>query len=360
MNPLPVQCPNPECPGPVTAKPVRLLADLSKHPVAPLFGTVNFGDTNPWLSFGLYIVVLLSSPILIGYFGWWAVPFLIVSALGFLLQVATFLLAPKTGVIALTRYKCKRCGYAWVKNQGSDEPYLRRLEWMTGRARKSANKRMLASILSDTGGLLVKERGDIARAIPALSESLALRGGQNDRKGLAYTQNNMAFALTFASRPGEARDLGEQSAATFRELKEWKGLASADNTLAEALIQLGETGRARSLLNESLQIKWKMADLDLIAWDLEAFGEIAIAEGEHARAARLLGAAHGLRESTGTRLMPLARARADRAIYAARAALGETQLAAAWAEGRHMTIDQACDYALYAREVTPISLPLAR
>ena len=64
-------------------------------------------------------------------------------------------------------------------------------------------------------------------------------------------------------------------------------------------------------------------------------------QGEPTWAARLWGAAEALRETMGTPISPVYRADYERSVAAARAQLGEQAFAAAWAEGRTMTPEQA-------------------
>jgi len=81
---------------------------------------------------------------------------------------------------------------------------------------------------------------------------------------------------------------------------------------------------------------------------LEAWGIFAAAQGQAQRAARLLGSAEALRETIGAPLPVSDRAHYDYDRYAAsiRVALGEERMAAAWAEGRAMTLEQAIACAL--------------
>jgi hypothetical protein len=62
--------------------------------------------------------------------------------------------------------------------------------------------------------------------------------------------------------------------------------------------------------------------------------------------ARLLGTAQALREAIRRPMAPPDRPLVDRAVAAARRSLGEEAVAAAWAEGRAMTLEQAVAYAL--------------
>jgi hypothetical protein len=74
-------------------------------------------------------------------------------------------------------------------------------------------------------------------------------------------------------------------------------------------------------------------------------GVVAIKRGAHRFGVRLLGAADHLTDRCPR--LGLDDRRADeQALAAARAALGETEFAAAWAKGQVMTLEQAVVYAL--------------
>jgi DNA-binding NarL/FixJ family response regulator len=68
---------------------------------------------------------------------------------------------------------------------------------------------------------------------------------------------------------------------------------------------------------------------------------VVATQGEPAWAARLWGAAEGLRDVIGAPLPPVYHADYDRSVAAIRSSLGEKSFAAAWAEGRTMTPEQA-------------------
>ncbi len=83
-----------------------------------------------------------------------------------------------------------------------------------------------------------------------------------------------------------------------------------------------------------------------IAPSLEDFGVLASLEGRYRCTARLLGAAEAA--ARGFRTIPPISVAEDYwpAIAAARAALGDTDFAAAWAEGGAMAPEEAADRAL--------------
>src|SRR5262249_24552660 len=108
----------------------------------------------------------------------------------------------------------------------------------------------------------------------------------------------------------------------------------------------GQYGAARALFQESLAIFRELGNKHGIAASLEGLAEVVVAGGQPERAARLFGAAEGLREAIGAPLLPAERAEHDRSIAAACTALGEEAFAAAWAEGRALSLEGAVRYAL--------------
>jgi DNA-binding CsgD family transcriptional regulator len=98
---------------------------------------------------------------------------------------------------------------------------------------------------------------------------------------------------------------------------------------------------AYALFEESLTIAREIGDKLNIPYHLEGFAGVVAVRGEPAWAARLWGVAEALREAMGTPIPPVFRTDYDRSVVAARAQLGEKAFAAAWAEGRAMTLEQA-------------------
>src|SRR5207249_4961166 len=74
---------------------------------------------------------------------------------------------------------------------------------------------------------------------------------------------------------------------------------------------------------------------------LLGLGEVVAAEQKLAWAAQLWGAAEAIREAVGIPIQPVDLADYDRSLSAARIHLGERAFAAAWAQGRSMTPEQA-------------------
>jgi DNA-binding CsgD family transcriptional regulator len=81
------------------------------------------------------------------------------------------------------------------------------------------------------------------------------------------------------------------------------------------------------------------AGLEVLAW-------VAGARGEHTRAARLFGAADALRQTIGAPVPAFERADHTSALNATRTALGAARFAAATAEGRTLSAEDAVKLAL--------------
>jgi ATP/maltotriose-dependent transcriptional regulator MalT len=130
----------------------------------------------------------------------------------------------------------------------------------------------------------------------------------------------------------------EQALALFRREGLHYGAAVALHNLGEIALSRGEHARAAVLRRDWLAQDW---DATGLRFCLEALANVAVASGEMAKAARLLGAAEAHRARLGVDLMPRQVAGYERNVADARNALGEAVFAAAWAEGRRLSADEA-------------------
>jgi len=157
-------------------------------------------------------------------------------------------------------------------------------------------------------GTVADGQGDIERATVLLEEGLAL-----------------------------ARQVGSKHQIPYLQFK-----------LGNVALHQGDHERAGTLYRESLVPIREMGDKSSLARCLEGLAGVACAQGHYEQAARILGAAEALRETTGVQRAPLWQADYDQCMGSTRAVLGEPAFAAAWAEGRAMTPEQAIEYALAA------------
>jgi hypothetical protein len=88
-----------------------------------------------------------------------------------------------------------------------------------------------------------------------------------------------------------------------------------------------------------------------IAQSLEDLAGLAARQEQWERAATLLGAAESVCVTMERTPPAASREEYERAIRGARAAVGEERFAAAWAEGRTMSLQQAVECALHLKGI---------
>ena len=242
----------------------------------------------------------------------------------------------------------------------------------------------IANTLVDQGRLL-RLQGDYARALPLEEEGLAIYQALHDRVGVvgallslgdvALDQGDLDRArLHF----GEAKRLSEEmgntdssawatvnlgviahaggddrqatlslkeSLAQFRAVDGRGGIVHVFQALGYVAHGQGDVEQATDLFRDSLRLAAEMVSPSLIADILVGFVRVAAA-GQPERAARLSGSLAAVLTALEIGLSPIARSGYDRDIAVARAQLDEATFAAAEAEGRAMTLEQAIAYAL--------------
>jgi non-specific serine/threonine protein kinase len=258
--------------------------------------------------------------------------------------------------------------------------------------RQLGDQHLLAQMLLVQGEFLRYGR-DPARAQALLAESLALMRRLGDSRRAARALRELGAAMREAGDEGPAVDLLEEALALFRACRDSFGIAETLHNLGETLLLGGDDARAWDVEQESLQLWRELGSPMNMAWPLQNLGRIALRRHDHRtarayflealrllherqhrftvavclmdlagvailaapndqgalRAARLLGAAEALREMFRVDLARIKREELERTLAAARPHLSEAAWAAAWGEGRALSVDEAVGEAL-ARE----------
>ena len=187
-------------------------------------------------------------------------------------------------------------------------------------------------------GFVAEDRREFQLARARHEESLSLLRPLDRPVRVANALRNIGWTTYLAGDVAEGeRWLGE-AVAECRRLGYQQVAAVALSDLATVVMERGEHAQAAELLQERLTLTW---DAWGLRHTLEQLAEVAAARGESARAARLFGAAEAYRERIGATLV-----RSLESLYApylakARDALGEAAFAAAWAEGRLLSLEDA-------------------
>ena len=125
-----------------------------------------------------------------------------------------------------------------------------------------------------------------------------------------------------------------------------RGIAYMLRLTGHAVRLQGDMGRATGLYRESLALFRETGDKWTATECVEGLALIAAAQEKHERAARLFGVAEAARETFGI-TTPRQEAGDQELFWAAIRKRPEgTAFAAAWTEGRAMTLEQAIEYAL--------------
>jgi non-specific serine/threonine protein kinase len=186
-----------------------------------------------------------------------------------------------------------------------------------------------------------------AKARSHFEDSLTGLRERGDRWSMAQTLNKLGEMARVEGDYAAARSFYEESLGLRRELGDQRGMAVSLINLGYVANHQGDYRQAATLLEHSLDLFQKHGGRRGMVDCIAALAGVAGGEGQLERAARLFGAAEALREAI--HIGPAAnypdRLEYDRYVAAVRAQLDEAAFAAAWAEGRAMTLEQAIECA---------------
>jgi len=219
-------------------------------------------------------------------------------------------------------------------------------------SRALGNKGRIAIALYQLARVCFLAQDDFNQAQALAEQSLELFRELGDTHYITVLRSLFGEMRLRQGEQGQAHELLEESVVTFKELGDRWHTAEALLTLARIATSQGEFAAARARYLESLALVREIDAKGLITSVLEG-GAVVATHGEPVWAARLWGAAQALRAVIGAPLPPAYRADYERAVAAVRSSLGEKAFAAAWAEGRSMTLEQAL--AAQAPALGPIS-----
>jgi non-specific serine/threonine protein kinase len=234
------------------------------------------------------------------------------------------------------------------------EPHLS--EGLT-RCREQGQAFFEATALLGLGGLAIAE-GDLVRGTTLLEECLSVAHAVPDHGLAGYmTGWGLVNLAVVARRQGDHARATEQLETALRLLREAGyagGIIQALGDLGDVARDQGDHERAMTLYREALTLGKENPRTRVVADVIESVGIVATAAGEAVRGATLLAAAEAFRERTGFRYRVLEnQAALERAVAAARAALGDQAFADAWTAGRALIPSQAVAAAL-APLVSPV------
>jgi ATP/maltotriose-dependent transcriptional regulator MalT len=191
------------------------------------------------------------------------------------------------------------------------------------------------------------ERDDIP-VTTLLEEATGLRPKIKDRRTLG---NLLLISGVVAAMEGDmarSEALQEESLTLFREIGDTRSINHCLNVLGLVALSGHDYERAHELLEEDLRLSWDLDHKVTVHSSLLGLGGVAASRGQMARAVRLWGAVEAIEENFGNRMTPagLTLAGYESHLALARSRLEEEGFAAAWAEGKAMSTEEAVGYAL--------------
>ena len=219
--------------------------------------------------------------------------------------------------------------------------------------REIEHKRGIAHSLSQLAQVLFDSQGSQERIRSLVEECLALSHEVGFKEGIAAAQCLFGQLALGQGDLATAHSEVEQSVVLYKEMGHRHGTAESLAVLGKVLAAEGDYATARMLYEESLAISGELGEQWVIARSLVGVGEVVAAQHKLNWAAQLWGTADALRDALGVPIPPVELADYERSLSAARVHLGERAFAAAWAQGRAMTLQQV----LAAQGQKPVPSP---
>jgi non-specific serine/threonine protein kinase len=237
-----------------------------------------------------------------------------------------------------TLFRSGRLAFQQGDYEDALELYSRELEAL----RELGDRRNEARCLSRIAGIRVyNEEYESADRIH--EEAHAIHQEIDDPNGYGRLENSRGMVAYLRGNLKEARQRFDKSLATFRELRDLDRIQVGQGNLALVDVAEGDGSAARERLRECMQINQNLQNLYGIAHDLPTLAAAFRLEGDSVMAARMLGAADALIESTDAALEGMEQKNYQEIEATLRNEIGDAAFASARQEGRAITWERVVE-----------------
>jgi predicted ATPase/DNA-binding SARP family transcriptional activator len=220
-----------------------------------------------------------------------------------------------------------------------------RLEEALRLARSSGDDTVEANTLRNLGAL-AKDDGDHARAQAMHEEARLISAKSGDLMGVQSSLVNLSDAALAQHDYSRAEALAQEGVVMARELgHEIRELVALIN-LGLASLHRGHDEQARASFREVVRLSLALRYPECLVVGLEGLAGLDAEHGDPLRAARLMGAAECLLETSGYALESGEQELHERTLAAVRARLDRDEFKKAWSEGRSLSLEDAAADAL--------------
>lgn len=240
-----------------------------------------------------------------------------------------------------------RCSIAHLLHGiGDDDRALRQLDEDIAIARATGDDQLLVGC-ANLAGLILQERGDVARSGALLELALAAAERATLAPAVAHARFLLALVAAEQGDVDAASMLVHSALASFRAAgAEGWGIGNTLEISAVIALEAGDPAGATALFQQSIRELGKYHDVVNLILAFCGVAAAALALGDAPAAATLAGFVDATCERTGIVPYLPERALLAEAAASARLALGEEREAAARGAGRRMSIEEAIAFAL--------------
>lgn len=224
-------------------------------------------------------------------------------------------------------------------------------------SRTLGNRLTLGDILVNLG-MVEAALGNFAAAIAYLEEASQIYEGLGATGDTAYICAELGDIAFHQANTVEAQRHHQEALGLFRQAGNQRLIARSLGRLARIACRNGELTAAAALAAEALQIRRTIGHLAGIIFALdEEYAELAVALGLPTVAARLKGAVESARQKLSRPRPPVEIPHHEAILTHLRGYLVDDALAAAWSEGKAMTLAEAAAYALDTLSPAAVAKP---
>ena len=189
-------------------------------------------------------------------------------------------------------------------------------------------------------GITSRHLGRLDTARSLLEESIALARELADGARLAATLNSLGHVETDAGNLDRATEVLQEALALDRQLGDVLGVTIDQQSLAVTSLCAGRAEEAAELVSSTLDYVVASGHVEFLATTVELSAAIAARLGDSRRAARLCGAAAGIRERAAMPIPQPDEALLERFLGPVRATIARTVWDAEVKAGRALSQDQ--------------------
>lgn len=194
-------------------------------------------------------------------------------------------------------------------------------------------------------GLVAQNLGKLDKAEHQFEQAQELYARSGDRDGQARAIGSRARIARDRGDLHRAMQLLNDCLALFREVGDEWGVANSLANLGHVMLELDDKVGAREAFRESLQARRVLGNVLHIAESLEGLAAV-MADDQPRIAARLLGAAQVMRETSGAPVPAVEESRYEAILARVRSGLTDATFRAGWNAGRALSVNGAIDIAM--------------